>query len=65
MARIANRDSMKLPLWAEDDIESLPKDFTGQIVIVFWQGGVTRIETKTIRTAPKVGEKSVVKSVVK
>ena len=48
---------MKLPLWAEDDIESLPKDFTGQIVIVFWQGGVTRIETKTIRTAPKVGER--------
>lgn len=55
---------MKLPLWVEDEIEALPKDFSGQIVIVCYQG-VTRIETKTIRMAPKVGEKRVVKSVVK
>ena len=48
---------MKLPLWVEDDVEVLPKEFTGQIVIVFWQGGVTRIETKTNRTAPKAGER--------
>ena len=30
--------------------------FTGQIVIIAWAGGVTRMETRRIRTAPKVGE---------
>jgi hypothetical protein len=47
---------MNLPQWVQKDIEKLPADFTGQIVIVWWQGGVTRLETKTIRTAPKAGE---------
>ncbi len=47
---------MNLPHWVQEDIDRLPAEFTGQIVIVWWQGGVTRIETKTSRTAPKVGE---------
>ncbi len=47
---------MNLPLWVQQEIELLPAEFTGQIVIVGWAGGVTRIEMKTIRTAPKAGE---------
>lgn len=47
---------MNLPQWVQKEIELLPAEFTGQIVIVGWAGGVSRIETKTIRTAPKVGE---------
>jgi hypothetical protein len=48
---------MNLPQWGQKDIEMLPADFTGQIVIVYWQGGVSRLETKTICTAPKAGER--------
>jgi len=47
---------MNLPLWVQKDVDMLPAEFTGQIVIVYWAGGVSRLETKTIRTAPKVGE---------
>ena len=47
---------MNLPLWVQNEIELLPAEFTGQIVIVGWDGGVSRIELKTIRTAPKAGE---------
>ena len=47
---------MNLPQWVQDEIELLPAEFTGQIVIVGWAGGVSRIELKTIRTAPKAGE---------
>ena len=49
---------MKIPQWVDDDIEALPKDFTGQFVLVVWQGGVSRLETKTIRTAPKAEERN-------
>lgn len=45
---------MELPHWVEEDIQSLPADFTGQIVLECWRGGVTRIDTKTSRQAPKV-----------
>ncbi len=34
----------------------LPAEFTGQIVSVGWGGRVSRLETKTIGTAPQVGE---------
>ena len=47
---------MELPHWVQKDIEILPAEFTGQIVIVGYDGGVTRLETKTSRTAPKAGE---------
>lgn len=47
---------MKLPLWVQKDIDMLPAEFTGKIVIVWWAGSVTRMETKTIRSAPKAGE---------
>ena len=47
---------MNLPQWVQEDIDMLPAEFTGQIVVEYWQGRVTRIETKTIRTAPKAGE---------
>ena len=49
-------DRMELPYWVEEDIRKLPADFTGQIVIECWHGGVTRVDTKTSRQAPKVGE---------
>ncbi len=48
---------MDLPQWVQSEIELLPPEFSGQIVIVGYAGGVTRIELKTIRTAPKVGER--------
>jgi hypothetical protein len=48
---------MNLPQWVQKEIELLPAEFTGQIVIVGLAGGVTRIETKTIRTARKQGER--------
>ena len=47
---------MNLPQWVQKEMDMLPAEFTGQIVSVGWAGGVTRIETKTIRTAPKAGE---------
>ena len=47
---------MNLPQWVQKEIDMLPAEFTGQIVIVWWQGRVSRVETKTIRTAPKAGE---------
>ena len=47
---------MNLPHWVQQEIDRFPAEFTGQIVIVGWAGGVSRIETKTIRTAPKAGE---------
>ena len=34
----------------------LPAEFTGKIVVEHWKGGVTRLDTKTSRTAPKAGE---------
>ena len=47
---------MNLPLWVQEDIDRLPAEFTGQIVVEYWQGRVTRLDTKTSRTAPKAGE---------
>ena len=47
---------MNLPQWIQEEIELLPAEFSGQIVIVGYAGGVSRLETKTIRTAPKAGE---------
>ena len=46
---------MNLPQWVQQEIELLPAEFSGQIVIVGYAGGVTRLETKTIHTAPKEG----------
>ena len=45
---------MELPQWVEDDIELLPKDFSGQIVIEVWEGGVTRRDIVNRRQAPKI-----------
>ena len=47
---------MKLPHWVEKEVDLLPAEFTGQIVVECWSGGVTRLDTKTSRTAPKAGE---------
>ena len=44
---------MKLPHWVEQDIEQLPVDFTGQILIECWQGGVTRRDFVDRRQSPK------------
>ncbi len=45
---------MEVPQWVEDDIELLPKDFSGQIVIEVWEGGVTRRDILNRRQAPKI-----------
>ena len=45
---------MELPQWVEDDIELLSKDFSGQIVIEVWEGGVTRRDIVNRRQAPKI-----------
>lgn len=44
---------MNLPHWVEEEIEALPAGLTGQIVIECNRGGVTRVDTKTSRQAPK------------
>lgn len=44
---------MNLPHWVEKEIHALPSAWTGQIVIELWSGGVTRMDAKTIITAPK------------
>ena len=46
---------MELPQWVEDDIELLPKDFSGQIVIEVWEGRVTRRDIVNRRKAPNIG----------
>ena len=47
---------MNLPHWVEKDIDGLPAESTGQIVIECHCGGVTRVDTKTSRQAPRAGE---------
>lgn len=44
---------MTTPHWVEKEIEKLPNEFTGQIVMECYRGGVTRVDTKTSRVAPK------------
>ena len=48
---------MNGPHWVDKHIEALQPDFTGQIVLVGWMGGVTRMETKKCHLAPKAGER--------
>jgi hypothetical protein len=47
---------MEFPYWVAEDIQRLPANFTGQLVVECWQGGVTRVDTKTSRQSPKPGE---------
>ena len=47
---------MKLPYWVDEEFEGLPNDFSGSMIVECYRGAVTRVETKTIRTAPKAGE---------
>jgi hypothetical protein len=50
---------MKLPHWVEKDLEQLPMDFTGTIIIECWSGGVTRrdfIAPPDRRIAPEKAE---------
>ncbi len=47
---------MNLPHWVEKHIETVQPDFTGQIVIECWAGGVTRMDIKICLRAPKAGE---------
>lgn len=44
---------MKLPYWVEEELKMLPAEFTGQIAIECYRGGVTKVDTKTSRQAPK------------
>lgn len=44
---------MTLPHWVEEELKMLPAEFTGQIVLNCFRGGVTRVETSTSRQAPK------------
>ena len=45
---------MELPSWVKEDIEVLANDFSGQIVIEVWEGGVTRRDIVNRRPAPKI-----------
>jgi hypothetical protein len=45
---------MELPHWVEEDIELLPNDFTGQIIIEVWEGGVTRRDIVSRHQAQKI-----------
>jgi hypothetical protein len=45
---------MELPYWVKEDIEVLANDFSGQIVIEVWEGGVTRRDIVARRQAPKI-----------
>lgn len=45
---------MELPSWVKEDIEVLANDFSGQIVIEVWEGGVTRRDIVNRRQAPKI-----------
>ena len=47
---------MKLPYWVEEEIQASPSDFTGQLLIECYRGSVTRVDTKTSRQAPKIGD---------
>jgi len=48
---------LELPHWVLEDIRNLPTNFTGQILIECWTGGVTRRDIIDRRTAPgKPGE---------
>ena len=47
---------MKLPHWVEKEVELLPAEFTGTMIVECYRGGVTRVDTKTSRQAPKAGE---------
>ena len=47
---------MNLPHWVEQNIEQLPKEFSGKIMIHCWMGGVANIEITTVQQAPKAGE---------
>lgn len=45
---------MGLPYWVKEDIEVLANDFSGQIVIEVWEGGVTRRDIVNRRQALKL-----------
>lgn len=46
--------AMELPHWVEEDLELLPNEFTGQIIIEVWEGGVTRRDIVSRRQAPTI-----------
>ena len=43
---------MELPHWVLEDIRNLPANFTGQVIVECWTGGVTRRDIVDRRTAP-------------
>lgn len=47
---------MQLPHWVEEKLKTLPENFTGQVVIECWSGGVTRVDTNQRHVAPKPAE---------
>lgn len=48
---------MTLPHWVEEDIRKLPSNFTGQVLLECWTGGITRRDIIDRRSAPgKAGE---------
>jgi hypothetical protein len=44
---------MTLPHWVEQNIDALPQNFCGKIIIHCWTGGVANVETNSIQQAPK------------
>lgn len=43
---------MELPNWVLEDIRNLPVNFTGQVLVECWTGGVTRRDIIDRRPAP-------------
>lgn len=48
---------MELPHWVLEDLRNLPTNFTGEIRIECWTGGVTRRDIIDRRPAPAKGRK--------
>ena len=46
---------MNLPQCVQEEIDMLPAEFTGQMAIVWWASGVTRIETSRTGNLERLG----------
>ena len=44
---------MEFPVWVKKEIQDLPPDFTGQVLVEVWEGAPTRVDTLTRTKPPK------------
>lgn len=45
--------AMDFPVWVKKEIQNLPPDFTGQVLVEVWEGNPTRVDTLTRTKPPK------------